>query len=122
MFLIYFLNPFMKYENSENGFSEFSLSTFLLNLFLCLINSFITNDVLKEKANISGFFRFMNENAFNFDAVIRLPLYQAQRRYGKLFCFCFFKKITGIRESSQWELFWKKDVLTCVFDWEFDVF
>ena len=58
MFMIYFLNPFMKYENSENRFSEFSLSwkTFLLNLFSCLINSFIINDVcenLKENVNVS---------------------------------------------------------------------
>ena len=47
----------MKYQNSENRFSEFSLlwKTFLLNLFSCLINSFIVNDVcknLKENVNI----------------------------------------------------------------------
>ena len=36
--------------------------------------------------------------------------------------FCFSKKITNIWESSHWELFCKKDVLQCVFDWEFDVF
>ena len=57
MFMIYVLIPFMKYENSENEFSDFSLSwkTFLLNLVLCLINSFIINDVyknLKENGNI----------------------------------------------------------------------
>ena len=108
MFMIYFLNPFMKYENSENRFSEFSLSwkTFLLNLFSCLINSFIINDVcknLKENVNIkvkskhkvvfrtlywknwkidsSSFFRIMD---FNFDAVARFQAYWDQRRYEKL--------------------------------------
>ena len=55
--MIYFLRQFMKYQNSENRFSEFSLSwkTFLLNLFSCLINYFIVNDVfknLKENVNI----------------------------------------------------------------------
>ena len=41
-----------KYENSENRFSEFSLS--LLNLFPCLINSFVINDVHKSlKENVS---------------------------------------------------------------------
>ena len=58
IFMIYFLNPVMKYQNSENRFSEFSVSwnTFLLNLFSCLINSFIINNVcenLKENVNIS---------------------------------------------------------------------
>ena len=57
MSMIYFLKHFMKYQNSENRFSEFSLSwkTFLLNLFSCLINSFTVNDVcknLKENVNI----------------------------------------------------------------------
>ena len=66
MFMIYFLKPFMKYENSENRFSEFSLSwkTFLLNLFSCLINSFIINDVftnLKENVNIFNFFNIKYE-------------------------------------------------------------
>ena len=56
MFMIYFLKHFMKNENSENRFSEFSLSwkTVLLNLFLCLINYFLMNDVcekLKESGN-----------------------------------------------------------------------
>ena len=69
MFRIYFLNPFMKYENSENRFSEFSVpwKTFLLNLFSCLINFFIVSDVcenlkenvnMKEKANSKWFFVF----------------------------------------------------------------
>ena len=49
--------PFMKYENCENRFSEFSLSwkTFLLKLFSCLINSFIINAIyenLNENVNI----------------------------------------------------------------------
>ena len=50
MFMIYFLRHFMKYKNSENRFSEFSLSwkTLLLNLFPCLINSFFINDVYKS--------------------------------------------------------------------------
>ena len=47
----------MKYENSENRFWGFSLSwkTFLLNLFSCLINSFVINVVcknLKQNMNI----------------------------------------------------------------------
>ena len=47
----------MKYENSENQFSEFSLSwkIFLLSLFSCLIKSFIISDVcknLKENVNV----------------------------------------------------------------------
>ena len=44
------------YKNSENRFSEFSLSwkTLLLNLFPCLINSFVINDVYKSlKENVS---------------------------------------------------------------------
>ena len=56
MFMIYFLKPFMKYENSKNCFSEFSLSwiTFLLNLFSCLINSFILSEVSKNlKKNVN---------------------------------------------------------------------
>ena len=56
MFMIYFLRHFMKYKNSENRFSEFSLSwkTLLLNLFLCLINPFVINDVYKSlKENVS---------------------------------------------------------------------
>ena len=102
MFMIYLLKPFMKYENSENRFSEFSLSwkAFLLNLFSCLINSFIINDVyknLKENVNAkvkskhkvvfrtlywknwkvdsSSFFRIMNEKDFNFDAITRFQAY-----------------------------------------------
>ena len=56
-FMIYFLKPFMKYESSENQFSEFPLSwkSFLLNLFSCFIKSFIINDVcknLKENVNV----------------------------------------------------------------------
>ena len=100
-FMVYFLKRFMKYENIENRFSEFSLSwkTFLLlNLFSCLINSFIINDVcryLRENVNIkvkskhkvvfrtlywknwkidsSSFFRIMD---FNFDAVARFQAYE----------------------------------------------
>ena len=56
MSMIYVLRHFMKYENSENRFSEFSLSwkTLLLNLFPCLINSFVINDVYKSlKENVS---------------------------------------------------------------------
>ena len=56
MSMTYFLKPFMKYENSENRFSEFSPSwkTSLLNLFSCLIKSFIINDVCKNlKENVS---------------------------------------------------------------------
>ena len=64
----------------------------------------------------------MNEKDFNFDTITRLNLYQAQSRHGKLLCFCLFKKITDIWERSHSELFWKKDVLRCVFDWEFEVF
>ena len=106
-------------ENSETRFSEFSLSwkTFLLNLFSCLINSFVINDVcknLKQNVNIkvkskhkvvfrtlywknwkidsSSFFRIMNEKDFNFDAVTRFRAYKAQRRYEKLFLFFPFKK------------------------------
>ena len=37
------------------------------------------------------------------------------------FCFCLSKKITDIWESSHWELLCKKDVLRCVFDWEFEM-
>ena len=56
-FMIYFLKRFMKYESSENQFSEFPLSwkSFLLNLFSCFIKSFIINDVcknLKENVNV----------------------------------------------------------------------
>ena len=63
MSMIYFLRHFMKYQNSENRFSEFSLSwkTFLLNLFSCLINSFSINDVCKnlnENINILHVWRY----------------------------------------------------------------
>ena len=102
MFMMYFLKTFMKYENSENRFSEFSLSwkTLLLNLFLCLINYFIINDVYKNvnenvntkvkskhkvvfrilywknwKIDSSSFFRIMNEKDLNFDAVTRFWVY-----------------------------------------------
>ena len=47
---------FMKCKNSENRFSEFSLSwkTLLLNLFPCLINPFVSNGVYKSlKENVS---------------------------------------------------------------------
>ena len=58
MSVINFLRHFMKYKNSENPFSEFSLSwkTLLLNLFPCLINPFAINGVyksLKEKVSIT---------------------------------------------------------------------
>ena len=56
MFMIYFLRHFMKCKNSENRFSEFSLSwkTLLLNLFPCLINPFVINGVYKSlKENVS---------------------------------------------------------------------
>ena len=56
MFMIYFMRHFMKYQNSENRFSEFSLSlrTLLLNLFPCLINLFVINGVYKSlKENVS---------------------------------------------------------------------
>ena len=92
---------FQKYKNSENRFSEFSVSwkTFLLNLFSFLINSFVVNDVcknLKKNVNIkvkskhkvvfrtlywknwkidwSTFFRIMNEKDFNFDAITQLQV------------------------------------------------
>ena len=56
--MIYSLRHFMKYKNSENRFSEFSLSwkTSLLNLFPCLINPFVVNGVyksLKENESIT---------------------------------------------------------------------
>ena len=102
MFMIYFLKHFMKYENSENRFSESSSlwKTFLLNLLSCLINSFVIKDVcknLKENVKIkvkikhkvvfrtlywknwkidsSSFFRIMNEKDFDFDAVTRFQAY-----------------------------------------------
>ena len=56
MFMVYFLRHFMKYKNSENRFSKFSLSwkTLLLNLFPCLINPFVINGVYKSlKENVS---------------------------------------------------------------------
>ena len=46
----------MKYKNSENRFSKFSLSwkTLLLNLFPCLINPYVINGVYKiVKENVS---------------------------------------------------------------------
>ena len=126
MFMIYFWRHFMKYKNSENRFSEFSLSwkTLLLNLFPCLINPFVINGFYKSKwkrkhyvkskqsgfrilyykiwrilkIDWSSFFKTMNENDFNyFDAITRFKAYQAQRRYRKLFLFfSFLKKITEI--------------------------
>ena len=54
--MIYFLRHFMKYKTSENQFSEFPLSwkTSLSNLFPCLINPFVINDVYKSlKENVS---------------------------------------------------------------------
>ena len=50
MLMISFLKPYIKYKNFENRFSKFSLSwkTFLLNLFLCLINSFVINNVQRK--------------------------------------------------------------------------
>ena len=56
MSMIYLLRYFMKYKNSENRFSEFSLSwkTLLLNLFPWLTNSFVINGVYKSlKENVS---------------------------------------------------------------------
>ena len=120
-FMIYFLKAFMKYEKSENWFSEFSLllKTFLLNLFSCLTNSFNVNGVfknLKEKVNIKWFFVFewwmkrililMQLQDFN----------RIKRRGGRKNCFwfCLSKKITGIWKSSHRELFCKKGVLRCV--------
>ena len=52
--MIYSLRHFMKYKNSENRFSEFSLSwkTLLLNLFPCLINPFVINGVYKSLKEI----------------------------------------------------------------------
>ena len=53
---MYFLRHFMKYKNSENRFSEFSLSwkTLLLNMFPCLINPFVISGVYKSlKENVS---------------------------------------------------------------------
>ena len=49
MFMVYFLDLVMKYENSKNRFAESSLSwkTFLLKLLSYFINSFIINDVWK---------------------------------------------------------------------------
>ena len=90
---------FHENENSENRFSEFSLSwkTFLLNWFSSLVNSFIINDVyknLKENVNIkvkmkhkvvfrtsywkidsSTFLRIMNEKDINFYIVTRFQAY-----------------------------------------------
>ena len=59
MLMIYFFKPFMKYENTENQFSEFYVSwkTLLLTFFSCLIKPFIINDVhknLKENVNIKA--------------------------------------------------------------------
>ena len=109
MFMIYFLKPFTKYENSENQFSEFSLSwkPFLLNLFSCLVNSFIINDVyknLKENVNIkiknkhkvlknwktdsSSFFRIMNEKDLNYKMQLQ-DFKRIKLRAGMKNCFCF---------------------------------
>ena len=54
--MIYFLRHLIKHKNSENRFSEFSVSckTLLLNLFPCLINPFVINGVFKSlKENVS---------------------------------------------------------------------
>ena len=51
MSMKYFLLPFMKYEKSENQFSEFSCLWNLfvfVNIFSCLVNSFLINDVYKN--------------------------------------------------------------------------
>ena len=64
----------------------------------------------------------MNEKDFNFDAVTRLQSYKHRGGIENCFCFCLFKKITDIWESNYWELFYKEDVLRCVFNWEFEVF
>ena len=101
MSMIYFLRHLMKHRNSENRFSEFSLlwKTFPLNLFSCLINSFIVNDVcknLKENVNIKIKSKHIYIKKFetyvgvvlspgewekvNFDAITRFQVYQAQRR------------------------------------------
>ena len=116
--MIYFLKRFMKYENSENQFSEFSLSwkTFLLNLFSCLINSFLVNDVcknLKKNINIkvkskhkvvfrtlywknwridsSSFCRIMKQKDFSFDAINFKPI-KVRGCMKNCFCFSLFKK------------------------------
>ena len=124
MFMIYFLRHFMKYKNSENRFSEFSLSwkTFLLNLFSCLINSFVINDVcknLKKNVNIkvkskhkvvfrtlywknwkidsSSFFRIMNEKDFNQD--FKRIILRSEEVWKVVSVFLFFKKITDISKQ-----------------------
>ena len=105
----------MKYENSKNRFSELSLSskTFLLNLFSCLINSFVINDVCKNLENVNvkvktntkrlfvlyieknwktDLLGIMNEKNFNFHEITRFQAFYGQRRYEKLFLFFPFLK------------------------------
>ena len=57
MFMISFLNTFMKYENSENQFPKFSIVKDFpieFELFSRLINFFVINDVCKNlKKNVN---------------------------------------------------------------------
>ena len=108
------LKPSMKHENSENRFSEFFLSwkTFPLNLFSCLINSFIINDVcknLKENVKIKvkskhkavfrtfywkfgGYIRVVFSESWMKRILILMQLQDFKRikvRGGMKNCFCF---------------------------------
>ena len=121
--MIYFLKPFVKHENSENRFWEFSLSwKTLLHSFSRLINSFIINDVyknLKENVNMkvknkhkvvirtfywkkwridsSSFFRIMNKKDFNFWCNYKIWSVRSSEQVCKVVsALAFLKKITGI--------------------------
>ena len=119
------LKPFMKYENSENCFSEFSLSwiTFLLNFSSCLINSFILSEVSKnlkknvnvkvkrKQRNMKWFFVLyikMIRLEYFHQILILMQLQDFERiklRGGMKNCFCFsifLKKIPAI---------WKKPLV-----------
>ena len=123
MFIIYFLKPFMKHENSVNRFPEFSLSckTFLLNLFSCLINSLLSMTFWGTKQMKVVFSDLWMKRIL---ILMQLQDFNRIKHRGGMencFCLCLSKKITDIWESSHWELFCKKD-LRCVFDWKFEVF
>ena len=128
MFMIYFLRHLMKYKNSENRLSEFSLSwkTLLLNLFPRLINPFVINGVYKSlKENVRITWK-ASEMVFVFWEVVQRCSVKKVLKKGTLaqlfflfiehLCFCILYYKIWRKLKIDWSSFftklWMKTILT----------
>ena len=97
----------------------YTVKDFPIEFVFMLYQFFYYQRRLKVKSKYDW---FMNEKDFNLDAATRLQLYQAQRRYGKLFLFLPFSKNNWHLGKQPQGAAMLKRCSGCAFDWKFEVF